>query len=390
MSSSWANDHRVARQRRGFTLLEVLIATTLLLFILGVSTQFMRRQSAGISQAAGRLEAQQNAYFGISTLERELRTAGIGVVDKQPMLVEAGPMAVVFNSNLISRVKGDLAAVYVDVDADTDAVEAFRSSEKIALPNSTVRYPDTTYMAAGGVPTSAETIAFWLSRDSTSSNANEYILWRRVNAMKPRVVSKGIIASATDTVFQYFKADTLGNLTAIPAATLPLYHSAMIHGAPNDTARAAMIDSIRSMRVRLTTVYHDPRTGDATRRLERTIRIMNAGLNDRTTCGDAPLGVLPSAVASTVNGAPQVTITWSRSVDEVSGERDVERYALYKRYSASTTFSEPFASIPAGSAAYTFTDTDVHSGDTWVYGVTAIDCTPTSSNIAMAAAVVIP
>ena len=160
MSSSWANDHRVARQRRGFTLLEVLIATTLLLFILGVSTQFMRRQSAGISQAAGRLEAQQNAYFGISTLERELRTAGIGVVDKQPMLVEAGPMAVVFNSNLISRVKGDLAAVYVDVDADTDAVEAFRSSEKIALPNSTVRYPDTTYMAAGGVPTSAETIAF--------------------------------------------------------------------------------------------------------------------------------------------------------------------------------------------------------------------------------------
>ena len=140
------------------------------------------------------------------------------------------------------------------------------------------------------------------------------------------------------------------NLTAIPAATLPLYHSAMIHGAPNDTARAAMIDSIRSMRVRLTTVYHDPRTGDATRRLERTIRIMNAGLNDRTTCGDAPLGVLPSAVASTVNGAPQVTITWSRSVDEVSGERDVERYALYKRYSASTTFStsNSFSSSPSG------------------------------------------
>jgi prepilin-type N-terminal cleavage/methylation domain-containing protein len=385
------NVRDAARLRCGFTLLEVLVATALLLFVLGVSTQFMRRQSAGISQEAGRLEAQQNAYFGIASLERELRTAGIGVVDKQPMLVEAGPMAIVFNTNLISRVPGDLAAVYVDVDADSDAVEAFRSTEKIALPNSSVRYPDSTYMAAAGVPTSAETIAFWLSRDSTSSNSNEYVLWRRVNAMKPRVVSTGILASPTDTVFQYFKADTLGNLTAVPTTTLPLYHGAIIHGAPSDTGLGAMIDSIRSMRVRLTTVYHDPRGGDATRRLERTIRIMNAGLNDRTTCGDAPLGVVPTALVATISGGPPVVIiNWSRSVDEVSGERDVERYALYKRFNTSLTFSEPFASVPAGTATYMFTDTDVHSGERWVYGVTAIDCTPTSSSIAATAPVAIP
>jgi hypothetical protein len=386
-----ANETQQRLRRGGFTLLEVLIATTLLLFVLGVSTQFMRRQSAGISQAAGRLEAQQNAYFGISTIERELRTAGVGVVDKQPMLVEAGPMAVVFNSNLVSRVPGDLAAVYVDVDADTDAVEAFRSIERTTLPNSALRYPDTTYMAAAGVPTSAETIAFWLSRDSTSTSSNEYILWRRVNAMRPRVVAKGIIANATDTVFQYFKADSSGNLTPVSPSVLPVYHSAMIHGAPNDTGPAAMIDSIRSMRVRFTTVYHDARTGDATRRLERTIRILNAGLNDRTTCGDPPLGVTPTALLATISGGPPVVIiNWPRSVDEVSGERDVERYAIYKRPSTATTFSEPFASVPAGSSSYMFTDTDVHSGERWVYGVTAIDCTPSSSGVAGTGQVIIP
>ena len=209
--------------------------------------------------------------------------------------------------------------------------------------------------------------------------------------MKPRLVSRGIIVNAADTVFQYFKSDTLGNLTPIPPGSLPVYHGAMIHGAPNDTGPGSMIDSIRSVRVRFTTVFHDPRAGDATRRLERTIRIMNAGLNNRTTCGDAPIAVTPVAVASlATDPAPFVTITWARSVDEATGEKDVERYSLFKRLSTSTTFSEPFASIPAGSATYTFTDTDVHSGESWVYGVTAQDCTPLSSSIGMTSAVTLP
>jgi hypothetical protein len=114
-------------------------------------------------------------------------------------------------------------------------------------------------------------------------------------------------------------------------------------------------------------------------------------LNNQTSCGDAPLGVLPTVQAATLGGgAPLVIIKWSQSTDEVGGEKDVERYALYKRYKASTSFSEPFAAVPAGSATYSFTDTAVQSGDTLVYGVTAIDCTPTSSNIATAAAVAIP
>ena len=382
---------RAARPRAGFTLLEILIATSMLLFVLGVSTQFLRRQSAGIAASAGRLEAQQNAYFGISSIERELRTAGVGVVDKQPMLVMAGSMGLVFNTDLVSRVTGDPGAVYVDVDADSDAVEVFRSTEKIALPGSAIKYPDTTYMQASGIPTSAETIAFWLSKDSTSKKSNEYVLFRRTNAMTPRVVATGVVVNASDTVFQYFKADTLGNLVPVTTASLPLYHSQMIHGALSDTGKGAMIDSIRSVRVRFTMVYHDPRSGDATRRLERTIRIMNAGLQDKTTCGDAPISVTPVATASPIGApSPYVDVTWTRSVDEAMGEKDVERSALFKRFSTSTTFSEPFASIAAGSASYSFKDTDVHSGESWVYGIAAQDCTPTSSSIGTAPVVVIP
>jgi hypothetical protein len=382
---------RTRPNRDGFTVLEMLISTALLLFVLGVSTQFLRRQSNSITSESGRLEAQQNAIFGITSLERELRTAGVGVPDRQPMLVFAGARAVVFNSDLVSRVKGDPSPVYVDVDADSDAVEVFRASEAVSLPTSTATYPDTTYMLSPGVFSNAETIAFWLSQDSTSTRSNEYILFRRINALPPRVVARGIVLNAADTVFQYFKSDTLGNLAPVVIGALPLRHVAKIHGSPADTGKFATIDSVRTIRVRFTTVYHDPRTGDATRRLERTIRIMNAGLIDRTTCGDAPLSVAPVAIASALGASsPFATITWSRSVDEATGEKDVERYTLFKRLGSELTFSEPFASVPAGSTTYSFTDTDVRAGESWIYGVAAQDCSPTSSAIGTAPAVVIP
>ncbi|HEY9228746.1 MAG TPA: hypothetical protein VIP11_18990, partial [Gemmatimonadaceae bacterium] len=64
------------------------------------------------------------------------------------------------------------------------------------------------------------------------------------------------------------------------------------------------------------------------------------------------------------------------SVDEKTGEKDVERYAIYRRLSSVATFDVPFASIPAnGATTYSFVDTDVIPGQTWIYGVTSQDCT---------------
>jgi hypothetical protein len=382
--------HTNRRARAGFTLLEILIASSLLLFILGVSTQFLRRQTNAVSGQSGRLDAQQNAHFSLSTLERELRVAGIGVVDQQPIIVQAAPLAMTFNGDLVSRVKGDPGAVYIDVDADSDAVEGFRSRDAVKLPNSNVPYPDSTYMKGPGVLTNAETIAFWLAKDSSSNYANEYILYRRVNNLPQKVVARGIVVNATDTVFQYFKIDTAGVLRAISTAALPLYHTAKTHGATSDTGRFAIVDSIKLVRIRMTSVYHD-RKGDVTRRLETTIRIMNAGLIRRTTCGDPPIGVTPVAATSAPFAtSPFVNITWARSLDETQGEKDIERYAIFRRLSTAPDFSEPIASIPAGSATYTFTDTNVRFGESWVYGVTAQDCTPASSGIGSTATVIIP
>jgi hypothetical protein len=258
-----------------------------------------------------------------------------------------------------------------------------------------VSYPDSTYLKTGGTYSGAETISFWLSPDSTRPSSNEYVLFRRVNALPAQVVASGIVVNPTDTVFQYFAGDTLGALSPVASSKLPLIHRAAMHGAVNDTGRFALVDSVRTVRVRMTTVYHDPRSGDALRRLDVTIKLMNSGMMRRSTCGETPVGVTPVAVATAANAglgiaSPYVTVTWNHALDDGAGEHDVERYAIYRRTPAQTLFNEPFTSVPAGATSYSFRDTDVASGQTWIYGVAAQDCTPASSAVGQSSTIVIP
>ena len=382
------------RARRGFTILEMLLSMSLMLAILGMSTQLFRKQSNAVSTQAGRLDAQQNSRFALSEIERELRVAGVGVADAQPILVMAGPLGFTFNADLVSLDTGDLASVYINPDADSAGVDVLRTNEKITLPGTAKLYPDTTYMMANGVPSNAETISFWLSRDSTSSYANEYILFRRANARTPKVVARGIVYDPLDPIFTYLKSDTAGVLSVVSAALLPLTHFTPIHSSPTDTGKSALTDSIRQVRVQFTSIYHDPRTlQDIPRRLATTIYLKNAGLIRHATCGMSPLPVTATALVTPVGpGVPQayVTVSWTPSVDDGHGEKDVERYALYRRLSTVTTYDEPFGSVVGGSLTYSFRDTDILSGQSWIYGISAQDCSPLSSPMGETTAVVIP
>jgi prepilin-type N-terminal cleavage/methylation domain-containing protein len=380
------------RRRSGFTLIELLVSTTIVLTVLGISARLFQKQSATLSIQAGTVEAQQGAIYSTSMIERELRMAGVGVVDIQPILVQAAARSLTFNSDLVSRIAGDPGAVYIDVDADSSSTLVFRKTDQKTLPLSTTYYPESTYYRAAGVTSGAETIAFWFSKDSSVAAANEFIFWRRVNGDPPRVVARGIRINSSDTVFQYFKKDSTGANIAIAPASLPLVHAAKVHGSTADTGKSLLTDSIRSVRVRFTTVYRDRKGVERPRRLDVWVNLMNAGLVNRTTCGEIPLGVVPTATnMMDGNGNPFVRVSWVKSGDEGAGEKDVERYAIYRRLSSVTEFTEPIASIPAGSANPYYDDTEVSSGQSWLYGVAAQDCTPRSSPIgAIAAAIIIP
>jgi Tfp pilus assembly protein PilW len=378
------------RQRVGFSLVEVVVSMTILFIVLTVSTGLLRSQNALVAGQMSREDAEQNARFATTTIERELRMAGAGVVDGQPTLVVAGSTSVVFNADLVSRTMGDVGSVDVDTSVDESAASVFQKVNSYVLPGTAFAYPETTYTNGAGVPSSAETISYYLAADS-STGAGEYALYRRVNAAPPEVMARGILHTAADTLFQYFTSDTLGNVTPVAATKLPLVHTVAIDGATADTGKVALVDSIVAVRLKFRVNVHDRHGGTTTREAAVMIRILNAGMPHATTCGDPPLGITPTAVASDpADSVPHATITWPASLDEAAGEKSVERYMLFRRPSSATAFTESFASVPAGLTTYSYVDANVQSGDSWVYGVAAQDCTPTNSAIGVTGAVIIP
>ena len=76
---------------------------TMISLVFIVSVAFFQSQARTVTAHAGRFDVQLNARFGLTSIERDLRTAGVGVVDAQPMIVEASSLAVTFNADLVAR-----------------------------------------------------------------------------------------------------------------------------------------------------------------------------------------------------------------------------------------------------------------------------------------------
>lgn len=378
---------RPSSSRKGFTILELLMAMTITMIALGIAIPFFLTTSRSVTASSGRLDAQLNANFALDAIDRDLRVAGVGLTSRQPLIVYANTNAITFNADLTSKSSGDFGTVYYDPDALTGEVGMLTPSKKITLPNSSSwSYPDSSYWKSAGVPSSAETISYYVEVDSQA--AGLYRLMRRVNDGTPRILARGIKTVSGDPFFRYYKLSFSGALTEINTASFPMRHINGWHGAPADTGNSMQMDSVRLVRIKFTTVHRDAREADATRVEERVVRITNAGLILASTCGDAPLAPGTVTVVGTVT--PSVDVTWVASADEATGEKDVERYAIYRRAAAALVFDEPIASVAAGTPPYSFTDTDVAPGQQWVYGIAAQDCTPATSSVSVSATVVVP
>lgn len=376
------------RSKRGFTLIEILVAMTVMITLLSVAVPFFRLQARSVGANAGRMDAHFNAQFAVNAIDRDLRVAGAGIVDAQPMIVYAAPNAVTFNTDLVSTNPGDPGAVYLDPDALASLTTVLPRERPITLPLSAVAYPDSTYWLSAGLRSRAETISYWVEPDGGSSGT--YVMYRRVNDDVPTVVARALRPTATAPVFRYFKVDSAGRQVEIAQTLLPIMHRAPIHGSPRDTGASALTDSIRGVRVALLGIYDDPDKGEVSKRIQNGVRLMNAGLVRQSSCGEQPLPATAVVASLTSANPPQITITWAPSMDEKQGEADVQRYALFRREAASPDWGDPFASVAGGLDSYSFVDADVQYGQTWVYAVSAQDCTPANSDIAVSNAVITP
>ena len=371
--------------RPGFSMIELIVALGIFSVLMATTLGFYRRQGQAFSEGNEQMAVMQNLRFGMNALEQNLRTAGIGVPPKQPVVVYAGSDVFAFNADYASRTTDDFFAVYHDPEVEPLASRAVTLSRQFVIPRSTFSYPAVDYQ--GGLGNSpAETIIFYFEPDSGTDRNDDYALYRQVNDLQPELLARHLVATE-EPFFTYFIRDhsEVGSpVVKAPEASLPGAHEEPIHGGPGDTGPTAWVDSIRAVQVSFGATTAGFGGSGSQRTIRRLIRLPNAGVDLQRTCGNRPL--LGSALAAT--GVPETTeeaghvyLQWSAAVDETSGEQDVLRYVLWRRPAGTAAWGDPLVSVAAGSGTYTHRDHSAVKDQLYDYALAAQDCTPQYSEL---------
>jgi prepilin-type N-terminal cleavage/methylation domain-containing protein len=378
--------HGRAPNRGAFTLVEVIIALTLLSILGAAAVTFLVKQTRAVMVISGRLDAQQNVSFAIDAISHDLRVAGVGLGNQQPMIIEAHPYAVTFNADLVTTdTSAVTTATYFDPSVPESLTVALKPADKITYPLGTLSYPDSTYYQSSGLLSNAETVSYYFTPDSTTSVAGEYLLLKRINNAAPTLLARGIVFPGGTPGFRYFIPGTaINSRVELTGATLPLYFKAGSVGP--DT----MLAKISEVRVQLDAMYVDPVEGDVYRSANENVPLLNAGLAHTQGCQSPPLA--PATLTQTA--APtgdSVTVGWPASGDEIAGKHDVKSYSIYRQVSGSGTWNTPIYTIAAaGTPTYAFQDKAVPLGSSYTYAVVARDCTPSLSGLTQGPGTVTP
>ena len=370
-------------------MVELVIVIVVFGIVLTGALGFMTVQQQAFFKGADKLMTIQNLRYAYQTLEIDLTTLGSNVPEGQPAMVLADDDVIAFTADYTSNLVNDVSAVYIDPDAPNGLVQAPLSG--ISLPNSSFSWPDTIYRAPGGTPSMAELIIYFFEPDANTTRGDDYVLKRQVNSASPEVLARNLLKQGSTPFFRYFGERTYtsqsSELDSIPDAALPLFHSALIHGSATDTAQSARGDSIRAVRVSFRSTNGRPGADEWFADVSRVIDLPSAGFSVVGTCGDEPILGSPLAVqvVSPEDETPFVRLDWLPATDESVGEEDVIRYVLYRRaVSNNGEWGDPFLSIPAGAASYTYDDATVQTGSTYEYAHAAQDCTPSLSPLSQA------
>lgn len=390
------NERPMKTDRRGFTIIEMIISIMIFGIVLAVAIGFVSSQNTLFHRGLDRMTALQNLRYALGSMETDIPTLGTNVPTVQPTLVYADNDVLAFTGDYTSNLANDVFTTYIDVSAPTGQVTA--PDPTITIPNSTFTWPDTLYLSTAGARSPAELLIFWFEPDTTTARTDDFVIFRQVNSAAPEPLARNILMAADSTpFFSYMRrvdfASAAASLVPVPDSALPIAHTATFHRVAADTAASALADSIRAVRVSFRST--NGLTGTAERIVDgsRLIAMPNAGVNLMQTCGDEPImgDTLGALVLADGVGGFYTRLTWNAAVDETAGEQDVARYVIYRQeLPIGTDWGDPFLSIPAGLATYQYDDATVVSGESYQYALAAQDCTPMLSPLEQSGLVVVP
>ncbi|MBX7118316.1 MAG: prepilin-type N-terminal cleavage/methylation domain-containing protein [Gemmatimonadaceae bacterium] len=357
--------------RRGFTLVEIVVAMTLTLAVFAITLPFVRAQTRALGQSAGRLDADQIARYAQRAIDADLRlaTADPG----QPLLVQAGPRAISFTANLLAADTLDPGAADVEAGAAASLTESWRLADAAALPPGGRSFPTQDYTDAAGAVSRNETISYFLRSDTISGRSDIFVLYRRVNARDSVQVVRNLHVPADSAFFSYFRP-VGGTLTRIAAERLPLWWDSVA------------VDSIRAVGIRAAGFYRDRTSGQETiRTVEWRTVLPNAAARGVGGCGAAPAAPAAVGITKVTNARPyRAMVDWDASPDDGAGALDVRTYAVDVRRTGVAW--RTIGSVAAtGANTYKWSQPLPLDTGSFEYAVRALDCSGSSSRVTTSA-----
>jgi prepilin-type N-terminal cleavage/methylation domain-containing protein len=362
------------RSRKGFSLVELMIAIVVMAVVLAGTMNFFMGQSRTFRKATTDMVLLQNARFATDLLSQHFRSVGSNMTVGQPAVVYVDQNTFAFNADYATKVQGDINSTYYEPNAPIEETRTLLQAAAVPILNTSFMYPGGDYLDPSGAPSPAETITFSFAPDTETTRTDDFVLLRRVNASPPEVIVRNVLPDSTYPFFRYMylKTDGSGNqsIDTIATSSLPMNYF--------DAAGIVGKDLLRGVIVSFNVTNGLADTAQRTRPVSVIASLPNVGMRELQTCGGKPLPVASSSAAAGATPGT-VTVTWTASPDESGGERDVMRYNIMRRAGADPVW-QTIASVPAGGASpYTYVDGSLNNTVIYWYSVSAQDCTPASS-----------
>jgi prepilin-type N-terminal cleavage/methylation domain-containing protein len=400
-----------SNENRGFSLLEMMIALTVGALVIMISYNVLISQKKAGEAQNQLVSAQQNASVSLETLTKDLRLAGTNIDDfnRQPVFIDAAPYQVIFNA---------------DISSGPFGVPSMSTSQAVPLSSgasySPGDYPGENLGTRERYNNGAETIRYTFDRDdngivnssdrfAVTQNPADYALMREENGSRIDMIAYGLRGRENypdgqlpEPLFKYYgdfnndgfirlwgDSNNDGNLSQAEIAAITSVPQNML----SKIIEVAV--SVEAESPNMEASYVGPHSTSGTERKYRSIvmtskirpRNVGTGSADLHACGNPPAPPTSLAGGDTPRDAGEsITLSFVQSTDESAGEKDVDKYALYRRKEGEVEWTCVNSITPTGAATYTIHD-DSHTPaggpaiDTpYYYMVTAWDCRPQESN----------
>lgn len=169
------------------TLLELLVAITIVGVLISVALSFMAQQGTAFEMSLERMSALRNARHAVTTLALDLETLGTEVPGRQPSLVYGDGDVVVFSA-----------------DHATDV--------------------DSANEVGAEVASAARMLRFFLLADSVTHRDDDFVLYRQLDDGDPEVVVRHLLRDGTTPFFGFDREidDTAARADSVRAVRITL------------------------------------------------------------------------------------------------------------------------------------------------------------------------